>query len=32
MDNNENTRPVCSCCVATIETDGYYTFEGSITE
>ena len=30
MDNTENTRPVCSCCGATIETDDYYTFEGSI--
>lgn len=30
MDNNENTRPVCSCCGATLETDDYYTFEGSI--
>ena len=30
MDNNENARPVCSCCGATIETDDYYTFEGSI--
>ena len=30
MDNNENTRPVCSCCGATIETDDYYTFDGSI--
>ena len=30
MDNNENTSPVCSCCGATIETDDYYTFEGSI--
>ena len=30
MDNNENTRPVCSCCGATIETDDYYTFEGSV--
>ena len=30
MDNNENTRPVCSCCGATIETDDYYTFEGNI--
>ena len=30
MDNNETNRPVCSCCGATIETDDYYTFEGSI--
>ena len=30
MDNSENTRSVCSCCGATIETDDYYTFEGSI--
>ncbi len=30
MDNNESTRPVCNCCGATIETDDYYTFEGSI--
>ena len=30
MDNNENTRPVCSCCGATIETDDYYSFEGTI--
>ena len=30
MDNNEITRPVCSCCGATIETDDYYTFDGSI--
>ena len=30
MDTNETTRPVCSCCGATIETDDYYTFEGSI--
>ena len=30
MDNNENTRPVCNCCGATIETDDYYTFDGSI--
>ena len=28
--DNETSRPVCSCCVATIETDDYYTFEGSI--
>lgn len=30
MDTNETTRPVCSCCGATIETDDYYTFNGSI--
>ena len=30
MDNNENNRPVCSCCGATIETDDYYTFDGNI--
>ncbi len=30
MDNNETTRPVCSCCGATTETDDYYTFDGSI--
>ena len=30
MDNNENIRPVCSCCGATIETDDYYTFDGNI--
>mgnify|MGYP004623415375 CR=1 FL=1 len=29
MDNETNS-PVCSCCGATIETDDYYTFEGSI--
>ena len=30
MDNNETNRPVCNCCGATIETDDYYTFNGSI--
>ena len=30
MEHTENTRPVSSCCGATIETDDYYTFEGSI--
>ena len=28
--DNETNNPVCSCCGATIETDDYYTFEGSI--
>ena len=30
MTPNETTRPVCSCCGATIETDDYYTFDGRL--
>ena len=32
MDNNENTRHVCSCCGATIETDDCYHSETVVCE